>query len=191
MGQANYKIKQVSKRYAASLLDVAKDKPGIESVEKDIRGLLELVKESSELKQMLIDPRIQLSDKKSVLTTVCERAGYNAVTAKFVSVLADNGRLDILSTVLDVVIECIEEMRGVVLAQVISANDMDKKQQDALTKTLVKTLGAQIRLDVSTDPSLLGGMVLQVGSMRIDDSVKNKLERLERQLIGGSTKIAA
>lgn len=185
MSQTIRKSSPVAHRYANSLLDLTEEKPGLEAVKNDIEGLLDLIKGSRELRQTIKDPRIKKSDKKSVLEQISKKAGFNESMNGFLNAVAENGRFPDLVPILEAVLDEIKVRRGIVDAHVVVANDINDAAETKLKKALVKSFGANINLSVEKDETLLGGLVLKVGSIMVDDSVKNKLQRLERQMISG------
>ena len=189
LSQHIHRSSPLETRYADSLLDLAKEKPGYETIDKDVKGLLEILRESADLKVVIDDPRIQLQSKKQVLANICETASYHSIIASFVEAIADNGRLEILESILKAVVEQIKKHRGVVDAQLVVANDLDKKSIESLKRSLVKSLGKDVQLHTQTDKEIMGGLILEVGALRIDDSVQGKLIRLEREIVNGGADI--
>ena len=185
MSQPLRKSSQVAKRYADSLLDLAQEKPGLETIDHDVRGLLDIIRQSKDLDRALGDPRIKTAEKKAVMRAITDKAKYNDILTGFIATIADNDRLDGLRPILEAVIDEIKKRRGEIDAEVIVANDLDDNHQASLKKAMVKSFGSKVNLTVKKDETLLGGVVLKVGSLMVDDSVKNKLERLERQMISG------
>lgn len=185
MSQPLRKSSQVAKRYADSILDLAQEKPGLEAIDRDVRGLLDIIRQSEDLDRALGDPRIKTAEKKAVISAITDKAKYNDILTRFIATIADNDRLDGLRPILEAVIDEIKNRRGEIDAEVIVANDLDDKHQSSLKKAMVKSFGSKVNLTVKKDETLLGGLVLKVGSLMVDDSVKNKLERLERQMISG------
>ena len=196
MTQTIRKSSLIARRYADSLLDLAEDSPGLEAIDTEIRDLLEVIDSSADLRKVLKDPRIKTSDKKAVLNDLAKRLKSNDIIIRFISVLADNDRLSSAGPIFEAVCEGVKTRRGIIDAHVKVSGKLKKSQEDNLKKSLIKTLGAEVRLHTEIDETLLGGMVLLVKSFMVDDSVKNKLERLERKMItgnksGGSTRAAA
>ena len=196
MTQTIRKSSLIARRYADSLLDLAEDSPGLEAIDTEIRDLLEVIDSSADLRKVLKDPRIKTSDKKAVLNDLAKRLKSNDIIIRFISVLADNDRLSSAGPIFEAVCEGVKTRRGIIDAHVKVSGKLKKSQEDNLKKSLITTLGAEVRLHTEIDETLLGGMVLLVKSFMVDDSVKNKLERLERKMItgnksGGSTRAVA
>lgn len=187
MSQTIRKSSQVAKRYANSLLDLTEEKPGLETIKEDVEKLVSVLGKSDELSRAIKDPRIKQSDKKAVVQAIAEKIKIDKSLVGFLDAIAENNRLKDLLPVLQAVLEEVKARRGIVDAHVVVANNFDQKYEADLKKTLVKSFGTNINLSVEQDESLLGGIVLKVGSVMVDDSVKNKLLRLERQMISGQT----
>lgn len=187
MSQTIRKSSQVAKRYANSLLDLTEEKPGLETVKEDVEKLVSILSKSEELARAIKDPRIKQSDKKAVVQAIAEKIKIDKSLVGFLNAIAENKRLKDLLPVLEAVLEEVKGRRGIVDAHVVVANNFDQKYETDLKKSLIKSFGTNINLSIEKDESLLGGLVLKVGSVMVDDSVKNKLLRLERQMISGQT----
>lgn len=175
-------INPVATRYASSLLDIAAEKKKVDAIEKDMGDIGLMIQNSDDLRRMLGNPLVREKQKMDVVAAIAKQAKLDKITANFLGVLVENGRLEILK---DVVLAFSRELtarRGEVEASVQTASALSAGQTKALQKELSKTLGTNVTLNVSVDKDLLGGMVVTVGSTMIDDSVKGKITRLGRAM---------
>lgn len=180
------KSSQIAVRYATSLLDLAEEKPGLEKIADDVAKFQRVLAASEPLSKALADPRIKDGDKVAVVDRICERAGFHQLFSSFLKTLAENGRLDSLSPILEAVLTAVRQRRGVLEVSVQSAGELDARTRENIEKLFIKRFQGDVELRVEQNSDLMGGMVVRVGPYMIDDSVKSKLERLEREMVAGS-----
>lgn len=172
----------LAKRYAMSLIEIAEQAKVLNKVEADVADMAAMIDDSEELKFFLTNPLFGKEQQTSVLVALSKKAAFQKITDNFLGVMVENARLFMLE---DVLIQFQEEMavkRGEVNAQVVTAIKMTQKQTKALEDKVAKSVGRKVSLDVQVDESLIGGLVITVGSHMVDASVKRKLERLEKVL---------
>lgn len=169
----------VSKRYASALLDLALEKKRLDKVASDLNDLQSMVAESSMLSILIHSPLVSKAQKANGLMAIAEKAGFDKLTKNFLGVLIHNGRLSALGAVIAAFEYAIAQQRGEITVNVEVAQDMSKEQQAELQKTISKAIGSDVTLKLKVEPSILGGMIVTVGSHMVDDSVARKLERLQ------------
>jgi F-type H+-transporting ATPase subunit delta len=104
---------------------------------------------------------------------------------RFVALLIERERLDLVPEILAALQQLIEESRGVVRAEVITAVPLDERQTQEVARRLAVYSGKQVRIETSIDPDIIGGVIAQIGDERIDDSVRGRLQRLKQRLAQG------
>ena len=186
MGKNISQTSLVSRRYASALLDTAEKAKKLNEVEKDIKALEAMIAGSADLQLLIKNPVISRKDKEQAVVALAKKAKFHQLTQNFLAVLVQNGRLNELSTCLRAVYQDLATRRGGVQAQVQTAYALTDKQTKALKKQLDEAMKTDVMLDVSVNKDLLGGMVVTVGSLMIDDSVSRKLDRLKRVMKSGS-----
>jgi F-type H+-transporting ATPase subunit delta len=122
--------------------------------------------------------------KTDAFRAVLERMELGELTRRFVLIVAANRRLFALSSMIDAYLAELARRRGEVTAKVSTARDLTGAQRESLTEALRAIAGNKVQVDVSVDPSLIGGLVVQVGSRMIDNSLKTKLQRLQLAMKG-------
>lgn len=132
--------------------------------------------------QVLLNPVIPTERKTAIITAA--RPGMNPSVGRLLRLLIDRGKLDALPKVVERLRFLIDRQRGVDTARVTSAVPLDQGERDLLAARLSARFGKRINLDLAVDPSLIGGVVAQVGDQIIDGSVRGRLERLRRSLAG-------
>ncbi len=169
----------VATRYAVALIDLAEDKKNLSKVEKDLQELRSMIESSDDLSVLIRSPLVGKAQQEKALAALATKAKFQDLTQNFLGTLAQNARLSALEGIIAAFHAEISRRRGEVNVQVQVAQDMSAKQKKSLQDTISKTVGSDVTLDVRVDPSILGGMIVTVGSQMIDDSVARKLERLQ------------
>ncbi|MDA7598698.1 F0F1 ATP synthase subunit delta [Alphaproteobacteria bacterium] len=177
--------KGLAGRYAGALYVLASDAGKIDAVVADLVGFAKLVSENKELKMVVDSPAISWTEQTKVLTEVLEKGGAEPLTVKFIGTVAANGRLHALRRVIDAFLEEHAHRRGEVSAEVVSAVALDAKRRASVEKVVASLAGSdKLSLSMRVDPSLIGGLVVRIGSRMIDTSIKTKLNRLETAMKG-------
>ena len=172
-------------RYAGALYALAIDSDKVDSIHHELGRLSDLIDESQDLRKLLESPILSREEQKRAITTVMEKAGADALTLKFLGALASNGRLSALPRVIQAFQQEHARRRGQVSAEVISAIALDDNRKAIVEKTVARLAGSdKLLLSMRVDPSLIGGLVVRIGSRMIDSSIKTKLSRLESAMKG-------
>lgn len=177
---------QVASRYVSALLDMAEDARQTDKVEQDLLQLDSMIAESADLRSLIKNPLISSDQQLDGILALAEKAKFQQLTGNFLGVVANNRRLPLLPQIIRAFKAELRKRRGEVEARVESAFPMTPAQTDALQKELSKAMGVNVTLNVAVNKDLLGGMIVTVGSRMIDDSVRRKLERLQRTMSSGS-----
>lgn len=180
MAKSSTAANVIANRYATALIETADQAKTLDSVEKDMAALGGMLSQSADLKTLIASPIFSRDQQTAAMSALASEAGFNKLTANFLSVLCQNRRLYALGAILKAFREGLSARRGEVRAQVKSAFALTPEQERLLQDSLKKTLGFNVQLETSVDRTLLGGMIVTVGSRMIDDSVKSKLERLKQ-----------
>jgi len=177
-------IGAIAERYAAALFELAEQEKALDTVEADLKALKAMTAESRDLQVMLKSPVIGRAEQGAAVAALADKAEWHKLTKNFLGVLARNRRLFALPGVIGAFLARLAAKRGEVTAKITSAAALSAAQKKSLTAALKKAMGQDVILDLEVDPSLLGGMVAQVGSRMIDASLKTKLQQLTLALKG-------
>lgn len=173
----------VAGRYAAALYDLTEGtKTGAKSakgVEGDLDALQALLDESADLRRLVESPAFTKDVQASAIAAVLDKAGIKGLTKQFVGVVADNRRLFALPGMIKAFKQIAAEKRGEMSAEVTSAIALTAAQRKELSASLKEKLGSDVQLIEKVDASILGGLVVKVGSRMIDTSLKTKLNQLK------------
>ncbi|MFP5329108.1 MAG: F0F1 ATP synthase subunit delta [Alphaproteobacteria bacterium] len=171
-------------RYASALFGLARDEKQIDSVARSLDALNQALADSREFHQMVLSPLVGRDDARKAFAAVAEKLGLDRITGNFLQVLARNGRKGELPKVIRAFRRLAAEHRGETTAEVVSARPLSDDQFDKLKAMLKARIGRDVAIDARTDPQILGGLIVKVGSQMIDSSLKTKLNRLAQAMKG-------
>lgn len=172
----------IAARYATAIFDLAKESSALAALEGDIDALDAALKESGELRAMLSSPVYSREDMGKAIAALAASMNLSATMRGALGMMAQNRRLFVLPQLLTALRRMLAEERGEVTAEVISAKVLTKAQADELAKTLKARVGKTVKLNVAVDESLIGGLVVKVGSKMIDTSIRSKLAALQNSM---------
>lgn len=175
-------VSGVAERYASALFDLAVAEKKIPAVEKDLKRIGALLDGSADLQRLIKSPVFAAEDQAAAVSAVLKKAKISGLVANFINVVASNRRLFAVPGMLVSFRQKLAEHRGEINAQVTVAHKLTPAQSKELKATLKGVVGKDVALDVTVDPSLLGGMIVKVGSRQIDTSLKTKLSSLKLAL---------
>ena len=174
----------VAGRYASALFELAIDEGKVAEVEGDLAKFQALSNESADFVQMIRSPVISSDDQEKALGTVLAKAGIGALTINFFKLLAKNRRLFAASDVVRDFQSLAARARGEVRAEVTAAAALTDTQVAGLKAALKTAVGKDVTLEQKVDPSILGGLIVKLGSRMVDNSLKTKLESMKFALKG-------
>jgi F-type H+-transporting ATPase subunit delta len=177
-------ISGVAQRYARSLFALAQDTGKIDVVAAELTSLQKALDESADFKAFVNSPVIPAQQQVESLKKLFAKFGVSSLTANFVQLLAQNRRLNLLRETIIAYRRLLDESKGVTSAEVISAEPLSENQSRALKEALKSATGKNVTLDPHIDQSLLGGLIVHLGSRMLDTSLKTKLSSLKVALKG-------
>lgn len=174
----------LSGRYATALFELARDSKALAQVEASLTTVTRALAESTDFKALTTSPLISRADAARAIAATAKSLKLDATTTSFLGVLAQNRRLNQLPQVIRAFRQLAANHRGETTAQVTSAHPLSDDQVAALKQQLRARIGRDVTVDLSVDPSLLGGLVVQIGSQMIDSSIKTRLNSLAHAMKG-------
>jgi F-type H+-transporting ATPase subunit delta len=171
-------------RYATALFGLARDENQIDAVTRSLDRIEAAMAESADFKTLVTSPLIGRTEAGRTVRALTPTLGVDPITAKFLGVLADNGRLSELKAVIKSVRQLAAGHRGETTAEVTSAFPLNDDQVARLKSNLKARLGRDVVVDAKVDPQLLGGLVVRHGSQMIDASIRTKLNTLANAMKG-------
>jgi F-type H+-transporting ATPase subunit delta len=172
----------VASRYASALFELATAQNATAVVESDLGKFEQLLALSTDLTSLVRSPVISSDDQARALSAVLDKAGVNGLTKNFFNVICKNRRLFAASDMIRAYRSLAAKARGEVTAEVTSAVALTDAQVSEIKQTLKASVGKDVTLNAKVDPSLLGGLVVKIGSRMIDSSLKTKLSSLKTVL---------
>jgi F-type H+-transporting ATPase subunit delta len=174
----------LSGRYASALFDLASEAGTVTAVENDLESLDQGLHESAELRALIKNPEVSREAMGRVLAGLAQAMALSPLTARFLGVLAANRRAGELPAVIRAFAMIAAAQRGEVTAEVASAHALTDEQIATLETKLRAREGRTVKLQTRVDPDLLGGLVVTVGSKRIDSSIRSRLNSLAQAMKG-------
>lgn len=169
----------IAGRYAVAIFELADDGGELETVEGHLAQLKEAIASSDELSRLIASPIVSRDEQAAAMAAICKKMKIGAPVSSMIGLMAAKRRLFALPDVIEVFNALLADERGVVPATVSSAAPLTAAQRKDLEATIKKSVGADIALDVTVDESLIGGLVVKVGSKMIDTSIRSKLAALQ------------
>jgi F-type H+-transporting ATPase subunit delta len=171
-------LTQIARPYAQALFGLAQGENAVDEVDAGLTSISKLTDDSPDFERFLRSPVISADQKAAALDRIIEAAKPHQIVGKFLRVVARNGRLFTLPTIIKTYRELAAAARGEVSAEVTSAAPLSSGQLKSLADTLKAKIGKTVTLIEHVDPSLIGGLVVKVGSRMIDSSLKTKLSAM-------------
>ena len=171
-------------RYASALFDLAAEAGSVTAVESDLARLSAALDESADLRNAATNPQLGRTAQGAAFRGVAGALGLSDLTTRFLGVLAQNRRLAELPGMIRAFRAIAAAQRGEVTAEVASARPLSDGQIDALKAKLTAREGRTVRIATKVDPDLLGGLVVTIGSKRIDGSIRTRLNSLAQAMKG-------
>ena len=171
-------------RYASALFDLARDQRQIESVASSLQTVKSALAESPDLKVLVSSPLVKRAEAAKAIAATARSLALDPLTTRFLGVLAKNGRLSQLDAVIRTFTRLAANHRGETTAEVTSAFPLNDDQLAALKANLKARGGNDVAIEAKVDPSILGGIVVRLGSRMIDASIKTKLNNLAYAMKG-------
>jgi F-type H+-transporting ATPase subunit delta len=175
-------VSGVAERYASSLYELASEAGSVDQIGAELAGFQTMINESADMKRFIESPVFSAEDQLRAVAVVLEKAGISGLTANFIKVAASNRRLFAIPGMIKSYFQIVARNRGEISAEVTSAHALTSAQENELKATLKSVTGKDVAINVNVDPSILGGLIVKVGSRQIDTSLRTKLSTLKLAL---------
>ncbi len=174
----------LSGRYATALFELARDGHQLDAVSADLDGVTQALSESADFRKLTQSPLIGRKAATGAVLAVAASIGLGASVSNLLGVLAHNGRLKQLPAIVRGFKALVAAHRGETTAEVTSAHPLDAEQIGALKDKLRQRYGRDVTIDAKVDKSILGGLIVRMGSRQIDGSIRTKLNSLANAMKG-------
>ena len=174
---------ETANRYALALHELAKENSKLEVVEKDIKELLAIYNTSEDFKNFIKNPTQSQSSQLETLNKISLEMSLSKIIKNFLSILVTKRRIFFLNTIFMNFLSLVSKERGELKASLISSKNLTNEELKNLNTELSQAMGATVAFNYEVDETLIGGLKMQIGSLMIDTSIKNKLKKYEQIML--------
>ena len=172
-----------AKSYSQALYELASEEKKLNEVEEHVVSIIKLISQSEDFNSLIKDPTNKQEDQLNVINTIFEKFSLNSLLKNFLNFLVMKRRFFYVEKILkDFVMTC-SKNRGEIYAKLIVAKELNENEINKIKDELSQNFGSNVKLNYSCDPDLIGGLIMQVESVMIDTSIKNKLQQIENKMI--------
>ena len=172
-----------AKSYSQALYELASEEKKLNDVEEHTISIIKLISQSEDFNSLIKDPTNKQEDQLNVINLIFEKFSLNDLLKKFLNFLIMKRRFFYVEKIFKDFLEVCSKSRGEINAELIAAKELNGEEITKVKNELAENFGSNIKLNYKHDPSLIGGLVLKVGSTMVDTSIKNKLQQIEKQMI--------
>ena len=174
---------ETSERYSRALFEVCKESNQLEKVQNDMNNFLLILNSSSEIENFIKNPTQSLEQNLSVINILSDNLKFSKNFKNFLLLLIEKRRIFFVKKIFESFIKLCSKKRGEINASLISSKDLTQSELETISKDLSKAIGSNLKFDYKVDKELIGGLKLQLGSIMIDSSIKNKLKNYEKAML--------
>ena len=172
-----------AKSYSQALYELASEEKNLNDVEKHVISLLKLISQSEDFNSLIKNPTNKQEGQLNVINIIFEKFNLNVLLKKFINFLVMKRRFFYVEKIFkDFVIIC-SKNRGEISAKLTVAKELNENEINKIKNDLSQNFGSDVKLNYNCDPDLIGGLIIQVESLMIDTSIKNKLQQIENKMI--------
>ena len=173
---------KVARRYAKALLLIGKEDGQAEVYREELELFSSLFKANPDLEAAISNPIYESKARKAVLQQIVEKSGVSVVTASYLLLLFEKGRISFLDVITSEYKEMADELKGIARASVSAATELPDETIEKIRSGLGRLTGKEVVLTVSQDPALIGGIVTKIGDLVLDGSIRTQLLNLKETL---------
>ena len=172
----------IAARYATAVFELAIDGKALPALEKDVDDLEAALAESADLHTLLTSPLYSREEQGAAVAAIAKKMKLSKSTGNVLALMASKRRLFVMPQLLSALRARIAAHKGEVTAEVTSAKALNKAQAESLAKALKAQIGADVKIKATVDETLIGGLIVKVGSKMIDTSIRSKLDALQNTM---------
>ena len=172
-----------SKSYAVALYELAKENSELSNVEDGMNGLKKLLDDNYDFKEMISNPTVEKEEKQKIMFVIADQYNFSQILKNFLGFITIKNRLFFLDKIINSFLNIVSVDKGELIAKFISSKQLSKKELESIQIELSKDFKSPIKMNYIYDPNLIAGLVIQVGSVMVDTSIKSKLKQLEKNMI--------
>ena len=175
-------VSSAAGRYAKALFELAGEGDALSQTEQDMEALGQALETSDDLRNLLTSPVYSRDEQSRAMASVAEAMGLSTLVRNVIGLMASKRRLFVLDDVIEIFARLMAEHRGEVSADVTAARALSDAQKAALAESLKAAIGREVKLNLTVDEKIIGGLVVKVGSKMIDTSIRSKLNSLQNAM---------
>jgi F-type H+-transporting ATPase subunit delta len=172
-----------SKSYAIALYEISKENSETSQIEEEMKSLKKLFNESIDFKEMILNPSVTKEDKKNVMFSIADKNNFSKTIKNFLAYVSIKNRLFFLDKIIESFLNLVSNNKGELKAKLISSKKLSIEEQKKIQSELSSDFKSKLNIDYKFDPSLIAGLIIQVGSIMVDTSIKTKLKKLEQSMV--------
>ena len=172
-----------AERYSLALFELSEENNLLTQLEDQCNSVLKLINDSKDFSNLIKDPTTNTEDLSKVINKIAENNKFETLFKNFLNFLIQKRRFFFIERILKSFIEICSRKRGELKAELKSAKELSSDEITKITDELTKNFSSKIKLNYKHDESLIGGLIVQVGSTMVDTSIKNKLQQIENRMI--------
>ena len=172
----------IASRYATAVFELSQDARQIDALENDVEALAAAHEDSADLRDLIANPIYSRDEQAQAIGAIAAKMGLTETMQNVLRLMASKRRLFVLPQLLTALADRIAAHKGEVTAEVSSATELTAEQQERLKKTLSDKVGSEVKLKTTVDESLIGGMIVKVGSRMIDTSIASRLAAMQNTM---------
>ena len=170
-------------RYSLALYELAEENKSVQEIENQSSALIKLIDESKDFESIIRNPTYKKEDQINVMNKISEHYNLNTLLKNFLCFLVEKRRLFFVKNILKFFINICSKKRGEISASLVAAKELTNNEIEKIKNELSKNFGKKVKLNYKYNSDLIGGLIVQIGSVMIDTSIKNKLKKLENKMI--------
>ena len=172
-----------AKSYSQALYELASEEKILNDVEEHVISLIKLISRSKDFNSLIKNPTNKQEDQLNVINIIFEKFNLNNLLKKFLNFLVTKRRLFYVEKILKDFVTICSKNRGEISAKLTVAKELNENEINKIKNDLSQNFGSDVKLNYNYDPDLIGGLIIQVESLMIDTSIKNKLQQIEKKMI--------
>ena len=173
----------IKNSYSQALFELSDENNLINDIEQQASAILKLISTSMDFKDLTKDPTNKIEDQLKIINKISDQFNFNELLKKFLGFIISKRKFFYVEKILNDFLNICSKARGEIQAELSAAKELNESEVNNIKNELSNTFGSNIKLNYKYDPSLIGGLIIKVGSTMIDTSIKNKLQQIEKKMI--------
>ena len=174
---------ETSERYSRALFEVSQDSDDLDKVENDIKNFKLIYDKNSEVRNFIKDPSQTITEQNKLVNLISDKLNFSKNVQKFLLLLIEKRRIFFVNKIIESFLRLCSQKRGEIKASLISSKELSQTELNDISTDLSKSMGSTLKFDYKVDKELIGGLKLQLGSIMIDTSIRNKLKKYEQAML--------